>query len=579
MREIQDFAIRKKSQIYTALVAFGIQISIIYFAIKNFRNPVFGTNDDLIIAALLQGNFGESAYIWTYFIKPSIAIFPFGLTKLFPDFPWYVFLMIFILIILQSVFIYLLDAAAKNNFLRFMNWVAWSFLVFNTLFWSYLNPSFTFLAILISSYSVVILLTALAQGKPLVYWGFFSAISFWIGFGLRSDSLYLLIPLFVITLSALILFKQHERQHALKGSAFFWLFFVFIYFLDKAITWIFIPEKWKNYYSLQSQVSKVQPTDNRYLSENYSTLSNFFENSTWTESTLLLFKNFMLFDPNFLNTESINQLANEVSPGYFSSIFYFFTNLSSLNQIYPYLFQFRFLFLFVFIYTFFIILSTNKKILTLFFSFLIFITYIFILLFLNVSLKLPERVYLGIFFIIFIFLIFMSQLSLQNLKVNKFQMLNVIASIALWVFSLSFLLNEVKARDNFYYLQKLSSQEQNKIFKSFSSSALFVGNLSALKTSWITPYDNQILERRLKNLVILGWVNPMPAWSDQVRSKIRRDDDLTENGVYSENIYFVVQPEVSFALKDFLEEVGGYSIYKEVTYDNGDYQIIKFYRS
>jgi hypothetical protein len=403
-----------------------------------------------------------------------------------------------------------------------------------------------------------------------------SAAIVMLGTAFRKESVYVAILLFSFLLLALVLLNKEKKIYSIVGPLMIWPVFLVFYLAQQVITRLISNVNWQYYYQLQRSISDIQPTDNNYLATRFSNLQNFFYNSNWDYYTLDLFRNFMLTDQNSMNQASIAELASVVNPGTYSAILYYIQNRPGLNAVLPYMLQFRYIFVFISILAFFTILRANNRLRALFLLSIPSVIYLFIIEFLFTALKLPERIYFSLFSVILLYLFIIFMLSGKSYK-SIF--ITAITNSVILIFSLialGSLHSELVARDNFNYINKEKSKEQVRIFNSFKDDPVFIGNLSAIQASWISPYNSKRLENRLKNVIVLGWINPSPAWRDQVFQKGFEPSSFASQTVELENIYYVVKNDVKDSLIEYLRINTDISIEFSELYSNSEFSIIEF---
>jgi MFS family permease len=544
---------------------------------KTLKNPIFGTNDDFILAALTQGKLSGQSYLTTYFLGIFVTSPAVFLSNLFPKIPAYSIVLLTFLVIVQGVFFATL-IGIKNQSVDLISLTAvWVFYSINSLSWNYLNLTFTSIAIVISSLGIAIFfIYFFFTEEPRFVWVVISAAIVMIGTSLRKESVYIAALLSLFLLLALVLFNKEKKIFSTVGPLMIWPVFFAFFLVQQIINRIISSSNWQNYYALQSKISDIHPTDNNYLTTKFLNLQNVYNITNWDYFTLDLFKNFMLTDQDYMSQESILELTNQVNPGIFNAILYYIQNRPGLNSVLPYMLQFRYIFIFILILTLLATLRTKYR----FRVFLLFaipgMLFQFFMEFLSVAIKLPERIYFGLFTVIFIyvFVIFLLSGSLKYSKVSKLIINSIILIFSLM--ALSSLHSELVARDNFNYINKEKSKEQVKIFNSFKEDPIFIGNLSAIQASWISPYDSKRLENRLKNVIVLGWINTSPAWIDQIFYKGFEPSSFIAQTVELENIYYVVKNDVKNSLVEYLKMNTDTNIEFTVLYSNSEFSIIEF---
>jgi len=566
---------------YKTLVSFFLaiifQILVLLYLRKTFKNPVFGTNDDFILAALTQGKLSGQAYLTTYFLgifatSPTVL-----LSKLFPELPAYSIMLLAFLVIVQGIFFATIMILKHRKVDLIALTSIWSFFSINSLSWNYLNPTFTFTGIIISSLGVAIYIVYFFfTEEPRLRWVVMSAAIVMLGTAFRKESLYIAILLFFFLLLALALLNKDKKIYSVVGPLMIWPIFIVFYMVQYVITRLISNSSWQYYYQLQPSISEIQPTDNNYLATRFSNLQNFFYDSNWDYSTLDLFRNFMLTDQNYMNQASITELTSVVNPGTYNAVLYYIQNRPGFNTVLPYMLQFRYMFIFILILAFFTLLRADNRFKSLFLLAIPSVIFLFFLEFLFTALKLPERIYFSLFTVIllYVFLIFMLSGKTEQ---NSF--ITVVTNSIVPVFSLLAVISlysELEARDNFYYNNKEKSKEQVRIFNSFKEDPIFIGNLSAIQASWISPYDSKRLENRLKNVIVLGWINPSPAWSDQVFYKGLEPASFISQTVELENIYYVLKSDVKESLIEYLKKNTNTNIEFTELYSNSEFSIMEF---
>lgn len=545
--------VRSKALVFTSLASL-LQAIILFFIQKTFRNPVYGVNDDVILNSLISGYMTGDPILWTYFSQPSFNVVPFTLKLFSESISWFYVYLFVVLIISQSLLFYTIQKRAHSSTIFIISLLVWLTVVVNTLSWGYLNPTFTYFAVLISIFSAsTFFMNSISSSvsKPLMA---IISLFFWISYSIRSESLF--IGLIFLLLFTLVAFGINTNLINFDKVAlsFFALPFIFLYIVDKTLLTFFLPKAWQDYYLLQNEIGKVHPADNKYLYANNSeSLDAFLGNTAWNQETFSLFQNFMLFDKNFISINLIKDLSSTMEASILSALSYYFQNLPKLQDFTPIIWQLRYLLPLIAIILLFGFLVSGNKFKFLLFVFLIFFTIYFIFSFLASVYKLPERIYFPVILSVPIIL-FILIVSASNHALSK---LVSISSIIFFLVSVFFLFQDLRielvARDSYQKDLKYNSQVQYEALSRFDSDSIFIGNSSAIQLSWISPYDPNLLESRMKNLVLLGWHNPSPAFQAQTKLKIGVDDLSGKNLAAISNLKFVIAPHVKTDFLNFLQ--------------------------
>jgi hypothetical protein len=480
-------------------------------------------------------------------------------------------------VIVQSIF-FAAIMRLKEGFSHLIAYsFIWIFFAINNLSWTYLSPTFTSTAILISGIAVAILFVNLkAQENHKISIVIVPALLLALGVSLRKESIYPALSLFAFLLVSGFLLGSFRKLSSIKVPLILWPVFISFYFIEILLTKLISNTSWGYYYSLQPLISRVQPEDNNYLKNNFNNLDGFYTNSNWDESVFLLFQNFMLIDKEYFNSSAFVELANNAQAGTLKAFTFYIQNRTGLDVIIPYVLQYRYLAIFGIALAALIIFQATNRFSAALALVVPILSYFIFMEFLLVSFKLPERIYLSILSLMLLYILATYVLAQKrNFSKNNFVIMNMIIFIIL-AFSTNFINQELKARDNYYYFMKNKSTNQNKIFRSLGSDAIFIGNLTAIRAHWMSPYDTKRLEGRLKNKIIIGWINPSPAWDEQVRSRGFEPEAFTLQTLERRNVYYVVKREhaqllINYMKRKSLEEVE----YQEI-YSDEDYSIIEF---
>jgi len=549
----------------------------LFYLRKTLKNPIFGTNDDFILAALTQGKLNGQSYLTTYFLGVFAASPSFVLSNFFPNLPTYSISILAFLVIAQSIFFSAIFRLREDfSYLLAYSFI-WIFFVINNLSWNYLNLTWTFTAVLISGLAMSILFVNLKyHDNPKISVVIIPALVLSLGVSLRRESIYLALLLFISLLVSTYLLGSYRKLSTIKVPLMLWPVFISFYFFEILVTRLVSNSNWIYYYSLQPFISNAQPEDNNYLKNNFNNLDGFYLNSNWDESVFLLFKNFMLIDKEYFSISAFVELGNSIDSGTLNALSFFLENRTGINAVIPYIEQYRYLAIFALLLIIITIFQSTKRFtVSVILSIPIFIYFVF-MEFLLVSFKLPERIYLSIFSLILLYILTIYiVMQKKNFSKNTLVTLNIIIFVIL-AFSTNFINKELKARDNYYYSIKSKSTNQNKIFRSLGSDATFVGNLTAIRAHWISPYDTDRLEGRLKNKIIIGWINPSPAWDEHVRSRGFEPEALTLQTLERRNVYYVVKLEHAHLLINFMKRSSPEEVNYQEIYTGEDFSIVEF---
>ena len=571
--------IKKQKCALTFVVANLFQLILIFIAHKYLKNPIFGTNDDFYLAALVQGNLLGKPTMEMFYIGPIFTIFPYFLSLLFTSLAWYSITLLVFLIFAQSFLISSIIRHVNTIYSQICLILYWTVISSTGLIWNYLQPTFTSISIITMGIGVVTYYTInfdnFSKNKKLILSSFIIII---LSVSLRWESLYLAFPLILI-ISIFLIFsdKLKFRSVTLLTLPLFSIFGL-ARFLETFIFKKFLSSEWVNYFELMSKVDLVQPSDNRYLSKKYLE-SEIFSNTYWNETLFSLFSNFVLFDSKYYSVVSLTQLSQVVEASQFNALKFFLSNSETSAIVGQYYNQYFFLFTFVLILSLLtlVFLKVKNRLLFLLFSFLSFLGFSIVMLFLQTSYKLPERVYFSMIYLIVLLVFFFLSKTLDESFVRNFlgyQFL-ILALIAFIIFVSSFA-NEVKARDDYFFQLKKTSRQDYRIFNQLPNSGLFIGNLSSVKASWINPYKKSQINSRLKGLIPLGWFNTSPAWNSYISSLNVNTENLALELVQNEGGYFVTNVNLVETIQDFLELHLQIKVSREIIFQNEELIILKF---
>jgi len=554
----------------------AVQIFVLILVSRYMYNAIYGTNDDLYMASVLQGNLTETDRLNVFYVGPIFSAIIVSLSKLNESISWYsVSLLAFAILTFSYLLSTMLRKEFKNIFKIYL-FIFWIIITFSSIAYNYLQPTFTSISIIISGVGVIAyFIRRITLNNKKNTWNVLPLLIIGLAISLRWESFILVIFMIFVILLLLSTLRELKLQDFLFSVYPIAAVIVFVRFFETYLYRWSLTEEWLSNYELVSVVDLYHPSDNRYLATsnwNLSSLS-FTENINFE-----MFKNFILYDEALYSSDYLISINKSVDASLFDALSYFISNFSLQSYVRQIFQQYSYLFAAVsIIILIFLLFINNFNKLLLGISYIIILAcYVVLLNFLYISYKLPERVYFSIFILVFLHLLFVHTLIISN---KNIVLSHNITISALVILALALFLRDSKseylARNAYYGELKNKASLYYKIYDEMDSSGIVIGNISSLNINYINPYNKKLLTKRLSDIIPLGWFNTSPHWRQHIMDQGLDPEELTL-ALINKKMYFVVENNLVDLLHTYLQTETNLQIGIEKYYLDESTALIKF---
>ena len=534
--------------------SYSLIISLFVFLwLFKSKIAVYGTNDDELMASILNGRYGQNFQQNLVFIQPFITYPLSFLQNNFPNVNVYsIFLLITVIICYSAIFTSL--TLFKPFIIKLI--VIFFFTLYGITFisWFAINPTYTGASIFAISTAVYFLIDTIAIKNHNNVLNFVLTNVFFIfGFFIRKESIYIFL-LLSLPLVSLYLYRNKFKNLQIKKyiiSIFFILILILLnLFLYKNT---YKGAEWKEYIQMNEVRHEIQSRAPERFLPQYLTEMN------WTDETYQLFKRFSLLDRSEMNTINMKNVLN-LTKDYVgiktlitTPIFPNLKNLFHAFQIWNWILILIVVNLILFL---FVLILTHSNYKNFFIDTCFFLIPITIgLVILSSGFQLPERITFNFLagLVPILFLLFYYNLRLLSLKINMLNSLFLILiSLLISYFYLNRFVLELNARQNLYQSRMINSINQQKTLLKFNNGKILIGSASVFRNDWRFPYKSFKEFDQNKQLIILGWHNLSPLWIQKTKD-MQIDGNNFPNEYFNPRLIYVDSYENILILKKYLE--------------------------
>lgn len=488
-----------------------IQMVILFLLNHFLKFPVFQTNDDAYIANYSQGGFNNTEVKSSLYINVLLIKLISILSTIFENAGVYFIFLIILLIFVNSLLFSQLVTKVENSLLIHSIWLSSTIFLIG---WCFISISFTTVALSIAFQSIFFFVNINRNKNNLPIFLFLGSLI--IASIIRSDILLLIIP-FLATCILIVLINQGHLyfRNFLKSIIPFTGVLTFIYVLISSIN-SFLYSKNGLLIDYLSGISFFDRKRIQNIFQNDKLV--LFNETGWTESQFMLLSQFKLFDEGLMNPSKLGLLKDFFDFRVDREVAYFIHGFLEYNSLFNHIQIYRYVFFYILTLSLLALIIAKNKVRVLTSLLLTFVNFIFVFQFLNLYFKTPERVVLPILYGLFLqfILIFMY---LENLRMRLQLKIPIFSSaIFLFFFFMFNQIQELKARNDYNYLQIQSSKEFYKELSKIDLSATTFIPISDSQVVWTNPKFRGELKSRFDTFAMLGWFNSSTIWVDHNKS-------------------------------------------------------------
>jgi hypothetical protein len=524
-------------------------ILLIYFfnlfhTINNFYS-IYGVNDDYLINTMLEGSYeGLPNANVTYmhnFLGHSIVF----LYNIFPSLPVFsLLLLIFFLIAVIGTYIVALTLNQSRFFLVSGAWLLSSIFITN---WYVLNPTFTAVSILLSSFGYFYIFSILKNKSKIQLLSFLLPTTLLlIGYMIRSRGFQSSTLVWFPAITTIVLYKVFNKNFLfLRRFNPKYLLLAFPVLLV-TISNLFISQDWQNYYAYNNLRQEiVNTTRTVYIQQN-------IEKSGWNQDELLLFDNFSFADQRTFNKSQLEFLitfsnSSQSVQGFLNPVVSVEDRLLNLKRYNGLILTFLILPIGL------LVISSRKNFSNYTFFVIVVGSTFFTLYYILATGKIEERVVIPVLLNIWFIIFALPSKSIKSFNIYKFTVFLVTLSI--------FLLNfQNHIHEPTYFKEKskwnkraiaFANQQQN-FLENLGSDSIFVGPISYIRSSWTSPYKP--VDQRGINFVSLGWHSFSPSWNSHNKGIFKNDLTVYENLLRNPKVFWISDPDSSEFFFNYLRK-------------------------
>lgn len=494
---------------------------------------------------MLKGiyNNSQSAYVtYIHSLLGNLLVF---LYQLFPNVPIYslILLLLFLIAIIATYFV-ALNLNKPKFFLVSATWLISSIFITN---WYILNPTFTAVSILLSSFGYFYIFIILKSKKNIKYSDFiFPIVILFLGYMIRSRGFQSSTLVWLPMLTGILLYKiwkkkinftqRFESKYLLLVSPILLVF----------ISNFFIPQDWKGFYDYNNLRQEIANTTRTiYIQQN-------IDKSGWNLNELIIFDNYTFADQDEFGKRQLESLiefsnSSQGVQGFLNPVVSVEDRLLNLKRFTGLILTFLILPIGMIIansknrfsnYVYFIIITGST-----FFS----------LYYILATGKIEERVIIPV--ILNIWFIAFALPSRTTKRLDFFAFFVFLVSSSLFFINFQSHLHEptyFKERSK-WNQRAITFSNQHQIFlEKLGPESIFVGPSSSIRSNWSSPYEP--LSKQNINFISLGWHNFSPTWNSHNKEIFNNDQTVYQNLMKNPNVYWISDPDSSEYFFNYLKK-------------------------
>ncbi len=511
---------------------------------NNFYS-IYGVNDDYLIDTMLQGIYEGSPNANVTYIHNLLGHSIVFLYTIFPNIPVFsLLLLIFFLIAIIGTYVIALTFNQSRFILVSGAWLLSSVFITN---WYVLNPTFTAVSILVSSFGyfyIFSILKSKSKIEPLNL--LIPTIILLIGYMIRSRGFQSSTLVWLPAITAILLFKLLNKDFSFIRKFNPKYLLLALPALLVIISNLFTSQEWQNYYgynNLRQEI--VNTTRTVYIQQN-------IEKSGWDQNDLFLFDNFSFADQETFNKSQLDFLVDfsSSSQGFLGLL----NPVVSVEDRLLNLKRYNGLILTFLILPIGLLIANSRKNYSnyTFFGIILGSTF-FALYYVLATGKIEERVVIPVLLNIWFIIFTLPSKSLKSFIPFK----TMVSLVTLTIFLINFQ-NHVHEPTYFKERSKwnkraitFANQQQN-LLENLDSDSILVGPISYIRSSWTSPYKP--IDRKDLNFVSLGWHNFSPSWISHNKRIFKNELNVYENLLSNPKVYWISDPDSSEVFFNYLRK-------------------------
>ena len=506
---------------------------------------IYGVNDDHLINTMLNGSYESTDKHKVTYIHEILGYIVVLLYRIFPIFPIFsLLLLIFFVTAIIGVYVLAVKINRLNLLMLSISWLISSIFITN---WFVLNPTFTAISILLSSFGYFFIFIILKSGSRIKPLSFLLPIIILIfGYMLRSKGFQSSSLVWIPAIITVLLFKTVNNKA--KASSKFDPKYLFLIFpiLIIVISNLFISQDWKNYYAYNNLRQEIANTTRTiYIQQN-------IEKSNWDQDELILFDNYLFADQEVFNKSQLEFLielstSSQGVQGLLNPVVSVEDRLLNLKRYIGLILTFLILPIGL------MIVNSRKNYSNYTFFGIILGSTFFALYFILATGKIEERVIipviLNIWFITF---------ALPSKSIESFKFFRIFVSLVIFSLFLFNFQNHIheptyfKERSKWNKRAIVFAKEQQNFLESVGSDSIFIGPTSSIRSSWTSPYGP--ITKKGLNFVSLGWHNFSPSWISHNKRIFKNELTVYENLLSNPKAYWISDPDSSEYFFNYLRK-------------------------
>jgi hypothetical protein len=500
---------------------------------NNFYS-IYGVNDDYLIDMMLKGIYEGSPNANVTYIHNLLGHSIVFLYTIFPNIPVFsILLLILFLIATIGTYVIALTLSQSRFILVSGAWLSSAIFITN---WYVLNPTFTAVSILLSSFGYFFIFSILknkSRIEPLNL--LLPTIILLLGYMVRSRGFQSSTLVWLPAITTILLYRLVNKDFLFKRRFNPKYLLLALPALLVIISNLLISQEWQNYYAYNNLRQEiVNTTRTVYIQQN-------IEKSGWDQGELFLFDNFSFADQETFNKSQLDFLVDfsSSSQGFLGllnpvvSVEDRLVNLKRYNGL---------ILTFLILPIGLLIVNSRQNYSNYIFFGIVIASTFFALYYVLATGKIEERVVipllLNIWFIIF---------ALPSKLIASFRLFKLTVSfIAVALFLINF---QNHLHEPTYYKERSKwnkraitfADKQQNLLENLNSESILVGSISYIRSSWTSPYIPLYGEDL--NFVSLGWHSFSPSWNSHNNRIFKNDLTVYENLIRNPKAYWISDPD------------------------------------
>lgn len=519
---------------FPLFVVFIYFLNLVY-TLNQFYS-IYGVNDDYLIDTMLKGLYNNYQSVYVTYIHSLLGNFLVVLYQLFPNVPIYslILLLLFLISIISTYFVSL-NLNKSKLFLVSVTWLISSIFITN---WYILNPTFTAVSILLSSFGYLYIFSILKSKKNIKYSDFiFPIVVLFLGYMIRSRGFQSSSLVWLPMLTGILLYKIWKKEinftRRFKSKYILLVSPILLVFISN----FFIPQDWKSFYDYNNLRQEIANTTRTiYIQQN-------IDKSGWDQDELTIFDNYTFADQDEFGKPQLKSLiefsnSSQGVQGFLDPVVSVEDRLLNLKRFTGLILTFLILPIGM------IIANSRNRFSNYAYFLLIAGSTFFSLYYILATGKVEERVIIPV--ILNIWFIAFALTSRTTIRLDFFSFFVFLVSSSLFFINFQSHLHEptyFKERSKWNQRAITFSDQQQNFLEKLGSESIFVGPSSSIRSNWSSPY--QPLSKQDINFISLGWHNFSPTWNSHNNEIFNSDQTVYQNLMKNPDVYWISDPDSS----------------------------------